>query len=136
MSIENTVSFLLARVGSAHRNLIEASAQEIGLHAGQIFVLLELWKTDGLRQIDLATRLGVSPATVNKTIGGLIGSDFVTRRKLENDGRSTRICLTEKGRNIRGPVEEIWEILDQQTTDGLTDAEELMVSQLLPKLLI
>ncbi|MEK7855468.1 MAG: MarR family transcriptional regulator, partial [Acidobacteriota bacterium] len=76
MEIENTVSYLLAKAGTAHRKLIEERARDIGLHGGQIFVLFELWKTDGLRQIDLASRLAITPATVNKTLGGLLDKDL------------------------------------------------------------
>ncbi|NOT48157.1 MAG: MarR family transcriptional regulator [Acidobacteria bacterium] len=136
MSIENTVSYLLAKAGTAHRNLIEKRAQEIGLHGGQIFVLVELWKTDGLRQIDLASRLNLSAATVNRTIGGLIGNDFVTRQNFENDARSTRICLTKKGIEIRPHVEALWKAIDMEATGGLTDAEVTMLGQILPRLVV
>lgn len=136
MSIENTVSYLLAKAGTAHRNLIEKRAQEIGLHGGQIFVLVELWKKDGLRQIDLASRLNLSAATVNRTIGGLIGNDFVTRQNFENDARSTRICLTKKGFDIRHQVEALWKAIDLEATGGLTDAEVTMLGQILPRLVV
>lgn len=136
MAIETSVSYLLAKVGTAHRKLIEERAREIGLHGGQIFVLLELWKEDGLRQIDLANRMSLTAATVNKTIGGLIGNDYVTRMEFEDDARSTRICLTAKGRRIRADVEAAWRKVESQTLGGLTDAEETMLRQLLPKLLV
>ena len=136
MGIEDTVSYLLAKAGTAHRNLIEKRAQEIELHGGQIFVLLELWKEDGLRQIDLARRLNLTPATVNRTIGGLIEDDFVTRQTFENDGRSTRICLTRKGYDIRPDVEDMWNEIDREATVGLTNAEVTMLGQILPRLVV
>ncbi|HMQ03966.1 MAG TPA: MarR family transcriptional regulator [Pyrinomonadaceae bacterium] len=136
MKIEDTVSFILANAGTAHRNLIEDQIRPLGLHSRQLFVLFELWKQDGLRQIDLAARLGVSAATVNKALGGLLESDFVTRVKYENDARSTRICLTRKGRDVRPKVEAVWHQIDRQTTGGLTDVEETMLRQLLPKLVV
>lgn len=136
MSIEGTVSYLLAKAGTAHRNLIEKRVNKIGLHGGQVFVLLELWKKDGLRQIDLASRLNLSAATVNRTIGGLIGNDYVTRENIENDGRSTRICLTKKGRDIQPEVEALWQQIDLEATGGLTDAEVTMLGQILPRLVV
>ncbi len=135
-SIESSVSFLLAKAGTAHRNLIEEQARTIGLHGGQIFVLMELWKSDGLRQVDLAARLNITAATVNNTLGGLLEKDFVTRKKYEDDARSTRICLTQKGRDIRQDVENLWREIDFRATGGLTDAEETILLQLLPKLTI
>ncbi|HKX83859.1 MAG TPA: MarR family winged helix-turn-helix transcriptional regulator [Pyrinomonadaceae bacterium] len=135
MEIESTVSFLLSKLGVAHRNLVERSAVGIGLHSGQIFVLMELWKRDGQRQIDLATNLGLAAPTVNKILGGLIEGDFVTRGKYEDDARSTRVFLTPKGINVKKEVEAQWERLEAETTASLTDTEVLMAKQLLEKML-
>src|SRR5688572_5333935 len=129
MEIESTVSYLLSKLGVAHRNMVERAAVEIGLHSGQIFLLMELWKRDGQRQIDLAA------PTVNKILGGLIESDFVTRGKYEDDARSTRVFLTPQGKQIRQQVEEQWERIEDEAVGGLTDTEVLMVKQLLQKML-
>ena len=134
MEFEKTVSFLLTKVTVAHRNLLQKAVNEAGLHSGQVFVLFELWKTDGQRQIDLAANLGLSPPTVNKILGGLLGNDFVTRAKYEDDARSTRIFLTQKGLDVRDHLEEQWAKLEDQTLAGLMDTETLMLKQLLVKL--
>ena len=136
MDLENTISFLLAKVTVVHRNLLQKAVNEVGLHSGQMFVLFELWKKDGQRQIDLAAKLGLSPPTVNKILGGLLGSDFVTRARYEDDARSTRIFLTEKGRDVREGLEKEWAKLEEQTIAGLTDTEALMLRQLLVKLAV
>ena len=135
MNFENTLSFLLAKVTVAHRNTLQKSVNESGLHSGQVFVMFELWKSDGQRQIDLALRLGLSPPTVNKILGGLLENDFVTRAKYEDDARSTRIFLTPKGKAIRGQLELQWIKLEEQTVSALTETEALMLKQLLAKLL-
>ena len=72
MEFENTVTYLLAKLSLAHRNLFEKAAVGAGLHSGQAFVLMELWKEDGQRQIDLASKLNLSAPTVNKILGGLL----------------------------------------------------------------
>lgn len=136
MNFENTVSFLIAKLSIAHRNLLEKAAKRAGLHSGQVFVLLELWKEDGQRQIDLASRLSLSPPTVNKILGGLLGNDFVTRERYEDDARSTRIFLTQKGLDVREDLEAEWEGLEERTVGGLTDTETLMLHQLLTKLVV
>jgi len=136
MDFENTVTYLLAKLSLAHRNLFERAAVSAGLHSGQAFVLLELWKEDGQRQIDLAAKLNLSAPTVNKILGGLLENDMVTRGKYENDARSTRIFLTRKGRDIRGRLEDQWQALEERTLGGLTDTETLMLHQLLTKLVV
>jgi len=135
MKFEESISYLLSKVSVSHRRLLEKSVAEIGLHAGQVFVLMELWKNDGLRQIDLATRLDLSPPTVNKILGGLLEGDFVTRAKYEDDARSTRIFLTPKGIDAKGALETQWDVLEEQTIINLTDTEVLVLKQLLTRLL-
>jgi DNA-binding MarR family transcriptional regulator len=134
MQFEDTVSFLLAKANVLHKNSIQKYANSVGLHSGQVFVMMELWKTDGQRQIDLAARVNLSPPTVNKILGGLLENDFVTRARYEDDARSTRIFLPPKGVQVREALEEAWEELEQQTLETLTDTEALMLKQLLQKL--
>lgn len=134
MRFEETAAYLLAKATVSHKNALEKYVNTVGLHSGQVFVLMELWKADGQRQIDLAARLNLTPPTVNKILGGLLENDFVTRARYEDDARSTRIFLTPKGTEVRIALERAWEELEAQTLAGLTDTEALMLKQLLQKL--
>lgn len=135
MDFRQSISYYLSRLTIAHRNLLEKTFNEIGLHSGQIFVLFELWRKDGLRQVDLAEKLNLAAPTVNKILGGLLDADLVTRERYEDDARSTRIVLTEKGLKIRASFDEKWQEVEEQTIMGLTDTEALILKQLLAKLL-
>ncbi len=134
MRFEETVAYHLAKATISHKNALQKYTNSVGLHSGQVFVMMELWKTDGQRQIDLAARLNLSAPTVNKILGGLLENDFVTRARYEDDARSTRIFLTQKGLDVREALEQAWEQLEEQTLSGLTDTEALMLKQLLQKL--
>ncbi len=134
IKFEDTVSYLLAKVTTAFRNSLERHMGAIGLHGGQIFVLLELWKQDGLRQIDIANRLSLSAPTVNKMLKGLIEINLVTRSRIADDGRSTRIFLTERGFAMREEVESQWLELEESCLVGLTETERLVLFELLGKL--
>ena len=135
MELGDSVSYMLSKLTTAHRNLLEKSVQEIGLHSGQVFVLRELWKKDKQRQVDLAERLNLAPPTVNKILGGMLEADLVTRERFDDDARSTRIVLTQKGRDVRPLLEGKWLEIEEQTLMGLTDTEALILKQLLAKLL-
>ena len=135
MDFRDSVSYLLSKLTTAHRNLLEKSVQEVGLHSGQVFVLFELWKKDGQRQVDLAEKLNLAAPTVNKILGGMLQADLVTRERYEDDARSTRIYLTEKGRSVREALELKWVDIEEQTVMGLTETEALILKQLLAKLL-
>jgi len=134
MKIQETVSFALSRVSTAYRSTLERYMETVGLHGGQVFVMMELWKQDGQRQVDLAAKIGVSTPTINKIILGLVNGGLVQRVRLENDARSTRIFLTDVGTSLKEPVEAQWHELEENTVSGLTEAERLILFELLQKM--
>jgi len=79
--------------------------------------------------------LNLAPPTVNKILGGLLEADFVKRERLEDDGRSTRIFLTEKGAEVKVDLEAKWAELEEQTVMGMTTTEALILKQLLAKMM-
>ena len=135
MNFEESVGFLLAKIATAHKNLLERTMAEAGVHGGQVFVLLVLWEQDGLRQVDLAEALNLAPPTVNKTLAGMVERGLVTRARYEDDARSTRIFLTDAGRSVRRDIEERWMEMESRITADLTETERLILPQLLVKLL-
>jgi len=134
IDFEDTVTYKLGRVATAYRNAVERHMGVIDLHSGQVNVLFELWKKDGLRQVDLADRLGLKAPTVTKMIKSLKEINLVSSEKLENDGRSSRIFLTEKGIAIRSRVNAQWLELEAEYLSGLTETERLILPDLLGKL--
>ena len=131
---EKTASYLLARVATAYRNALENHMARVDLHSGQVFVLMELWKKDGLRQVDIAERLNLRPPTVNKMLKGLIEIKLVTRQSVAGDKRSTRIFLTGKGWDARREVSAQWLELEAEYMSGLSETERLILTDLLGKL--
>lgn len=136
ISMEDTVTFLLAKVSILHKNLLQRSTRSAGLYSGQVFVLMELWREDGQRQVDLAVKLGVSTPTINKILGGLLDGEYVRRAIHEGDARSTRIHLTARGLLVRSQVEKQWSILEEKTLEGFSDTEVIMLKQLLTRLIV
>jgi MarR family transcriptional regulator, organic hydroperoxide resistance regulator len=136
INFEDTATYKLARVTTAYRNALERHLGVIGLHGGQVFVLFELWKQDGLRQIDIATRLNLSAPTINKILKGLTEINLVTNAREQDDARSTRVFLTDKGRDIKKDVAAQWLELESEYLSGLTDTERLILPDLLGKLKI
>ena len=134
MKFEESLPYLFTQISTFYRVEIEKTLAEIELHSGQIFILFELWKTDGLSQIELSTNLKVSPATINKMVKNLEKSGFVINTKSPSDGRVMLVYLTMKGVAIRPQVEERWQKLEQKLLGDLTATERLVLSQLFGKL--
>jgi len=134
LKFEETVTYRLARVTTAYRNALERHLAGAGLHGGQVFVLIELWSQDGLRQVDIASRLNLSAPTINKILKGLSEINLIKTSRERDDARSTRIFLTEKGQKIRSDVAAAWVELESEYLSGLTETERLILPDLLAKL--
>jgi MarR family transcriptional regulator, organic hydroperoxide resistance regulator len=134
MNFNETLPSLFAQISTFYKVEIEKELNEFDLHSGQIFVLFELWKTDGLSQIDLSTNLKISPPAINKMVKSLARNRFVISSACSKDGRVVRVFLTPKGVAIRPQVEEKWRKLEEKLVGNLTTTEQLMLSQLFSKL--
>ena len=81
---------------------------EIGLHAGQVFVLNALWESDAQSQAELAKNLALTAPTIYNMVARMADKGFVEIRKDANDARIMRVFLTDKGLKIRPDVEVQW----------------------------
>jgi len=134
IDFQNSVTYVLMQLAVAYRNTLERALSEIGLHSGQIFVLISLWKSDGQSQTDLVKHLSLSAPTINKMVGSLLTGGFVECRKCESDGRLVRVFLTEKGVESHDLAAEQWNKVEDQSYLTLTETEKLVLAQLFKKM--
>jgi len=134
MNFNETLPFLFTQISTFYKVEIEKQLNEFNLHAGQIFILFELWKNDGISQIELSGNLKLSPPTINKMVKSLMNNGFVITVVNPNDGRVTQVYLTPQGVAIRPQVEEKWRKLEEKLVANLTATEQLVLSQLFGKL--
>lgn len=135
MNFNETTTYLLTQISTFLKVEIEKQLAQFDLHSGQIFVLFELWNTDGQSQIEIANRLRLSPPTINKMVKSLTQNGFVATKACPHDGRIMRVYITPKGAAIRPSVEEKWRKLDELLGTNLTPTEQLVLTQLFSKLL-
>jgi DNA-binding MarR family transcriptional regulator len=134
MGLDNSISYLLAKIAGASRDRLDKSLSEIGLYGGQSFVLISLWESDGLNQTELSQKLNVSPPTISAMVKSLSKNNFIKILKCERDGRATRIYLTEKGVGCQNFVETKWIEAESAAFSSLTETEKLIFRQILEKL--
>jgi DNA-binding MarR family transcriptional regulator len=128
--LDETLSYALIKLMKAQRNQLAAALAPLGLHVGQEMLLNQLWREDGLTQSELIARLGVEPPTVTKTLQRLERAGFVYRAPDPDRPRVGRVHLTDAGKALREPVEEIWNRLDEDLQRGLGDAERDLLARL------
>jgi len=100
----NELAAAVTQAARSMRTALSRSLAESGLYAGQDGVILALAEQDGLTAGQLATHLGVKAPTMTRTIGRMEAQGFVERRDDGDDGRLTKVFLTEQG---RATVEQI-----------------------------
>ncbi len=113
MKIDNLLSFSFASLTNSFRTGLDGAMNEVGLHGGQVFILVSLWNKDGQNQMNLAQNLKLAPPTINKMVKSLTENDFVSCQRCGTDGRMVRVYLTDKGREHEDIVNEQWQKFEE-----------------------
>ncbi len=114
----------MIRLMRRHRHVVAAELAAVGLHVGQEWLLMQLWRQDGCSQAHLSRELGVEQPTIAKAVRRLESAGFLRRTPDSSDARITRVWLTEQGRSAWQDVAGRWEAIDQQMLAGLTAQEQ------------
>lgn len=77
--------------------IFDAKLKPYDMTMSQGWVLVHLWREDGLNQSELAERMDVATVTTSKLIDRLEARGFVERRADPVDRRSNKIYGTEQG---------------------------------------
>jgi DNA-binding MarR family transcriptional regulator len=134
MSSKDSTLYLLGQISTFYKVHLDKKMKEINLHGGQIFVLLCLFKNDGLSQIQLANELNLSAPTVHKMIKSLSESDFLYSSQSLEDSRQIRVFLTQKGIDIKESIFQKLREFEDQIIKDFTETEKLILQQLCRKL--
>ncbi|MFE7332862.1 MarR family winged helix-turn-helix transcriptional regulator [Streptomyces sp. NPDC057565] len=128
------ISSLIPALARTHRTLALSLLREVGLVPGQEVLLAHLWDEQPRSQVELAELLCVEPPTAAKMLARMEAVGVITREKSAPDRRVTLVSLTDKGRALLEPVQEIWAELERVTTTGLTEDEKALLSDLLSRM--
>jgi DNA-binding MarR family transcriptional regulator len=126
-----TTSFLHATTCRITRTYGAKLLAEIGLYPGQEMILALLWQEDGLTHSHITEHLGLQPPTVTRMLQRMEGSGLIKRSPDLSDSRVLRVSLTQKGRDIRQPIEDIWQRVEEQMLAGFSVEEKIIFRRLL-----
>ena len=125
------VSGQLVRANLALTRAFTERLKGMGLYLGQELILLSLQEENGMTQSQLAARHCVDLSTITKVIQRMERAELVVRQTDLDDARISRVYLTEKGRNLCAACWQVWMDLEQQLTQGLSEAERVLLHRLL-----
>src|SRR5436190_10280977 len=133
--IEESLGYLVNRVARLMAHALAERIRPAGVAIGQWAVLLCLWARDGMTQAELSRMVAIEPPTVARTIDRMVRDGLVTRALDPNDGRLSRIYLTERGRSLRDELVPLAAAVNDEILNGLTASEARTLRRLLTKLL-
>lgn len=122
----------LVKLSRLHRAAAGAMLAEAGLHPGQealVFALRDGERSPG----QLASHLGVEPATVTKMVRRLEAGGLVETGASAIDRRSRIVRLTAAGERAAEAADEVWQRLEALTGAGLTPTQRRELQRLLAK---
>jgi DNA-binding MarR family transcriptional regulator len=132
--ITESLGYLVNRAARSMAHQLARELRPAGIGIGQWAVLLFLWARDGMSQAELSRVVAIEPPTMVRTIDRMTRDGLVTRVPDPDDGRLTRIYLTERGRSLRDELIPKAMTVNAATLGRLTPAEGRTLRRLLGKL--
>jgi DNA-binding MarR family transcriptional regulator len=133
---KNAKGAMMSRLQSAARLTRTALAQRLlahGFYAGQDQIMLALAQEDGQTPGQLATKLGVRPPTVTKTINRLQSQGFLGKAASDHDARQAHIHLTETGKEAIRAIEKSLRKTEKLALKGFDKKEQKTLARLLAR---
>ncbi len=117
------ITSMLVEVTRLLRAAYDQRMRAIGLTGASARALINLFKEDGLSQIELARRLEVSRMAAGQTIDRLEKSGHVERRPDPADRRVWRLHLTKKAKQLLPTLTEIAADQQAMVLENIPEAE-------------
>jgi DNA-binding MarR family transcriptional regulator len=128
------VGYLVNRLARQMAGDLADRLRPLGIGIGPWAVLLFLWQRDRQSQAELARQVAIEPPTMVRTIDRMVRDGLVTREPDPDDGRASRIVLTERGAALRDEVVPLALGVNDATLRRLSTGERTTFLDLLRKL--
>lgn len=120
-----------------HRQMMKQLDRQLApleLGPGRYLYLFALYIRDGRRQQELADLVGTDKAATTRALVRLEKNGYIKRVPDPDDGRATRVQLTDKGRKLRPTLEAAAQTSMEVITAGLEGEERQQLKNLLAKM--
>lgn len=132
--MKEDIRILFTRTSAKMRKDYADALRAVDIYVGQDHLLWQLWNQDGVTQTELCERMGCEPPTLTNMVKKLEAYGLLMRKKDALDARVTRVFLTEEGRKIRWPIDEIWEKHQDKMLKGINQEEQKLLKRLLQQI--
>jgi DNA-binding MarR family transcriptional regulator len=131
-NLDRNFGFILNDVSRLMRTTFDRRAKSIGLTRSQWWVLVHLYRRDGLVQAELAEILEIERPTLGRLLDRLENKGWLRRQADPKDRRVKRVYLTDEVKPAMKSLRRIAADLRQQVLEGLNkDEREQLVDTLI-----
>lgn len=121
--INNSIGFLLSKAYQRAWAIMREEIEAYDLTPPQFGLLAFLWLQDGLTQVELSDKGQIDRTTVGGLVDRLEKIGLVVRRQHPQDRRAYKIFLTERGKELEGPLSGCAGRSLSKITKGLNEQE-------------
>jgi DNA-binding MarR family transcriptional regulator len=97
--------------------------------------LRQLWREDGLAQVELSRRIGIETASSTAVIDQLEKLGFIRRKRDVADRRRIIVNLTSSGRTLEKPLDGCAIAVNLRARSGLTNAQIASLFETIEKII-
>jgi len=120
---ENSLGFLVYEVARLMRRRFEEEATSHGFTMPQWRALAEIFRNEGIAQVNLAAALDVDQMTVSGIVSRLEKRGLIARYPDPNDSRAKLARLTPAGRELVTNAKNVGRTLYESALAGLSAAD-------------
>lgn len=117
-----------------YKHADQRSEEALGISVTQIGALLLVAGDEGCLLKDLARTLNLNNSALTGLAGRMEQKGLIERRPCEQDGRASRLYLTELGRRKIDSAKPLITELNERMTEGFTDDEVDVILRFLNRL--
>jgi DNA-binding MarR family transcriptional regulator len=121
--INKSIGFLLSKAYQRAWAIMREEIESYDLTPPQFGLLAFLWQQDGMTQVELSEKGQIDRTTIGGLIDRLEKTGLVERRPHPQDRRAYKIHLTERGKELEGPLSECAGRSVSKFTKGLNENE-------------
>jgi DNA-binding MarR family transcriptional regulator len=123
MQREESLGYMVNHLARQLARALHERTAPLGVVPGQFAQLLALYEDDGITQQELCEIVGIEQPTMANTLRRMERDGLVERRPHPSDGRKQLIYLTNKARDLEGPLTEAAKSVNALATAGLSETE-------------
>ena len=123
MKLQECINFLLTNAQNSVFTYFKRELACLDVTPIQYATLKCLWEEDGQMPSQLAETLNLDSSTVTGILGRLEDKELINRSFRMDDRRKVIVHLTDAGKALETPVNDIITRLNHEVTEGLSDEQ-------------